>query len=59
MTDSIPTRQLDGAALGKPYVAPSLDELGTIGAITAGPNNGTLDQLGGASGGYLVAQGTS
>ena len=43
----------------KPYVAPELHELGTIGAVTAGPNNGTLDQLGGASGGWLVSQGTS
>ena len=43
----------------KPYTAPTLDELGTIGAVTAGPNNGTLDQLGGASGGWLVATGTS
>ena len=59
MTDSTPTRPLDGPPSGKPYAAPSLDELGTIGAITAGPNTGTLDQLGGASGGFLVADGTS
>jgi len=43
----------------RPYAAPALDDLGTIGAVTAGPNNGTLDQLGGASGGFLVATGTS
>ena len=43
----------------KPYASPTLDELGTIGAITAGPNNGSLDQLGGSSGGWLVATGTS
>ena len=43
----------------KPYAAPELADLGSIGAITAGPNAGTLDQLGGASGGFLVATGTS
>ena len=43
----------------RPYEAPALDALGTIGAVTAGPNNGSLDQLGGASGGFLVATGTS
>ena len=59
MTDSTPARQPDGRPAGKPYAAPSLDELGTIGATTAGPNDGTLDQLGGASGGFLVATGTS
>ncbi|MEO0558931.1 MAG: hypothetical protein AAF170_12185 [Bacteroidota bacterium] len=58
MTDSPNTlRQPDGAP--KPYTPPALEDLGTIGAVTAGPNNGSLDQLGGASGGFLVAQGTS
>ncbi|GAB5537298.1 MAG: hypothetical protein Rubg2KO_35470 [Rubricoccaceae bacterium] len=55
MTDSNTPRQPEA----KPYVAPALHELGTIGAVTAGPNNGSLDQLGGASGGFMVAQGTS
>lgn len=43
----------------KPYTPPTLNELGTIGAVTAGDRTGTLDQLGGATGGFLVAQGTS
>ncbi|MEO0557353.1 MAG: hypothetical protein AAF170_04125 [Bacteroidota bacterium] len=55
MTDSNTPRQPEI----KPYQAPELHELGTIGAVTAGPNNGSLDQLGGSSGGFLVAQGTS
>ncbi len=55
MTDSNTPRQPEA----KPYTAPILHELGTIGAVTAGPNNGSLDQLGGASGGFLIAQGTS
>lgn len=41
------------------YAPPTLNELGTVGAVTAGPNDGALDQLGGASGGFLVANGTS
>ena len=53
MTDStIPTP-------AKPYCPPTLDDLGTVGAVTAGPDSGTLDQLGGASGGFLIADGTS
>lgn len=56
MTDSTP---LLPEPAPKPYAPPALHELGTIGAVTAGPENGTLDQLGGASGGFLVAQGTS
>ena len=56
MTDSNDLRPPDAP---KPYAAPQLHELGTIGAVTAGPNDGALDQLGGASGGFLVAQGTS
>lgn len=59
MTDFKNTRQPAGDLAVKPYVAPELHELGTIGAVTAGPNDGTLDQLGGASGGWLVSQGTS
>ena len=59
MTDSNTPRPPDGDLSAKPYAAPTLHELGTIGAVTAGPNNGALDQLGGASGGFLVAQGTS
>ena len=59
MTDSNDTRQLDAALPGRPYAAPELHELGTIGAVTAGPNDGTLDQLGGASGGWLITDGTS
>ena len=55
MTDSNTPHQPEA----KPYAAPELHELGTIGAVTAGPNDGSLDQLGGASGGFLVAQGTS
>lgn len=55
MTDPTPT----SVPIPKPYVAPTLTDLGTIGAITTGPNDGTLDQLGGASGGFLVAHGTS
>ena len=43
----------------KPYAAPHLSDLGTVGAVTAGPDTGTLDQLGGATGGFIVAQGTS
>ena len=58
MTDS-QTSGADRQPAAKPYAAPVLHELGTIGAVTAGPNNGALDQLGGASGGFLVAQGTS
>ena len=43
----------------RPSAAPTLEVLGEIGAVTAGPNTGTLDQLGGASGGFLIANGTS
>ena len=46
-------------APARPYTAPTLVALGTVGAVTAGPNTGTLDQLGGSSGGFLVADGTS
>ena len=42
-----------------PYTTPVLVELGTIGAVTAGPDNGTVDQLIGSGGGFLVATGTS
>lgn len=63
MTASVPRipssdaqRQLEAP---KPYTPPTLNELGAIGAVTAGPNDGALDQLGGASGGFLVAHGTS
>ncbi len=56
MTDSQNTPR---QPVAKPYTAPLLTEMGTIGAVTAGPNDGTLDQLGGASGGFLIAQGTS
>ena len=59
MTDSNTPRQPDGDLAAKPYAAPVLHELGTIGAVTAGPNDGALDQLGGASGGWLIANGTS
>ncbi|GAB5535507.1 MAG: hypothetical protein Rubg2KO_17560 [Rubricoccaceae bacterium] len=59
MTDSNDIRQPAAGFPAKPYTPPALHDLGTIGAVTAGPNNGSLDQLGGASGGFLVAQGTS
>ena len=63
MTDSQTTsdadRQLEAGLSSQPYTPPELHEMGTIGAVTAGPNDGVLDQLGGASGGFLVAQGTS
>ncbi|GAB5536273.1 MAG: hypothetical protein Rubg2KO_25220 [Rubricoccaceae bacterium] len=42
-----------------PYTPPALVELGTIGAVTAGPDDGTVDQLIGSGGGFLVATGTS
>ena len=43
----------------QPYTPPMLVELGTIGSVTAGPDNGTVDQLIGSGGGFLVATGTS
>ena len=52
------TRQLEPAAIQR-YAPPDLTELGCIGAVTAGPEGGALDQLGGASGGFLIATGTS
>jgi len=41
------------------YTPPALVEMGTIGAVTAGPDTGTVDQLIGSGGGFLVATGTS
>ena len=46
------------AAVPKPYVAPALAALGTVGVVTAGSDDGTLDQLVGAAGGFQV-DGTS
>lgn len=42
-----------------PYEAPLLSELGDISAVTSGPNTGALDQLGGASGGFITPPPTS
>ena len=36
----------------KPYVAPVLTELGSVETITSGPDNGDMDQLVGAAGGF-------
>ena len=36
----------------KPYAAPTLDALGAVGRVTAGPEGGDLDQLIGSSGGF-------
>ena len=46
-------------APARPYTPPALKVLGEVGAVTAGPESGELDQLGGATGGFLVATGTS
>lgn len=46
-------------ALNSVYTTPTISDLGTVGAVTAGPETGALDQLGGASGGFIVATGTS
>lgn len=37
----------------KPYDAPGLTPLGEIASLTAGPDEGTLDQLAGGNGGFL------
>jgi hypothetical protein len=37
----------------RPYTPPALRELGSVEAVTAGDRSGTLDQLVGASGGFL------
>ncbi len=36
----------------KPYVAPSLTALGFVEMVTAGPDNGAIDQMVGGSGGF-------
>ena len=45
----------------KPYAAPALHTLGTIDAVTAGPNvgGGNIDQLFGGVGGFRTADTTS
>lgn len=44
----------------KPYAPPSIDTLGTIESVTAGPSSrGNLDQLVGSAGGFQGADGTS
>ena len=47
MTDALP------APPPRPYAAPHLRPLGSVEAVTAGDKSGTLDQLVGASGGFL------
>ena len=43
----------------RPYAAPALEHLGTIEAVTGGPNTGNLDQIVGASSGGFRTDGTS
>ena len=57
MTDHPPVAP--PATRPKSYEPPVLKVLGEVGAVTAGPESGELDQLGGATGGFLVATGTS
>ena len=61
MTDS-PMTPDSTPTPARQYTAPSLVPLGTIDAVTAGPNadGGNLDQLFGGTGGFnVVADGTS
>jgi hypothetical protein len=50
MTDQTPSAPACG---GRPYTAPTLRELGSVEAVTAGDRSGSLDQLVGSSGGFL------
>lgn len=42
-----------------PYSPPSLTPLGTVDALTAGPNEGAIDQIFGGSGGFQERDATS
>lgn len=57
MTQLNDTQTSENAPAHEPraYAAPALTTLGTIDALTAGPNSGSLDQLVGAGGGFQDA----
>lgn len=47
-----PSTDTDATVALKPYATPVYTEFGSISSLTAGPNQGTLDQLIGGDGGF-------
>ena len=57
---TIPREAAEAHQTPKPYVAPRLTDLGSIGAVTAGPDTDkNIDMIVGGEGGFRQADGTS